>query len=129
MSFIPHQSDDGLQPWEYYPAAAGAYKVGQMLTMTGGKLTAISAATKTTPPYVCMAEKTVVAGELIPVMRVTKRMIFETSLSSAAASATIGSLLEVSAGGLEVDAAAAGTFETTYIDGTDVGAMVRGRFQ
>lgn len=129
MSFIPHQSDDGLQPWEYYPAAAGTYKVGQMLTMTGGKLTAISTASKTTPPYVCMAEKTVAQGDQLPVMRVTKRMIFETSLSSAAASATIGSLLEVSAGGLEVDAAAAGTFETTYIEGTDVGAMVRGRFQ
>lgn len=129
MSFLPHQNDKGLQPWEYYPAAAGSYKVGQMLTMTDGKLKALSAASKVTPPYVCMAEKTVAADEPLPVIRVTNEMIFETQLSAAAEAAKIGSLLEVSAGGMAVDATAAGTFELVYIDGTAAEAMVRGRFK
>ena len=129
MSFLPHQSDNGLQPWEYLPAAAGSYKVGQLLNVTDGKLAAISAVSKTTPPYLCMAEKTVAADELLPVLRVTNDVIFETQLSAEAAAAKIGSLLEVSAGGLEADAAAAGTFEVVFIDGTAVGDTVRGRFK
>ena len=127
--FMPHSYDSALQPWEYLPAAAGSYKVGQLLNVTDGKLTALSAVSKTTPPYLCMAEKTVAANELLPVLRVTNDAIFETQLSAEAAAAKIGSLLEVSAGGLEADAAAAGTFEVVFIDGTAVGDTVRGRFK
>lgn len=127
--FLPYSHDKGTQqPWEYLPAAAGTYKVGQLLDVTGGKLTAIDAAKKTTPAYVCMASKTVAADENLPVQRVSKDDIYETHLSAEAAAATIGTKLEVSAGGLEADAAAAGTFEVTYIEGTAAGSVVRGRF-
>ena len=128
MSFKPHQNDNVLQPWEYYPAAAGTYEVGQMLQMSNGQLAALTAATKTTPPYVCMARTTVAAGEVLPVIRVQKDMIFETQLSAEAASAAVGSMLEVTAGGLEVDAAASGTFEAVFIEDTAAGSTVRGRF-
>lgn len=127
--FFPHKTDTGtLQPWEYLPAAAGTYQVGQLLTVSGGKLAAISAATKTTPPYLCMGSVTVADGENLPVVRVTNDEIYETQLSAAAASATIGTKLEVSAGGLKADATAAGTFEVVYIEDTAADGVVRGRF-
>lgn len=127
--FFPHKTDTGAhQPWEYLPAAAGTYQAGQLLIVSGGKLAAISAATKTTPPYLCMGSVTVADGENLPVVRVTNDEIYETQLSAAAASATIGTKLEVSAGGLKADAAAAGTFELVYIEGTAADSVVRGRF-
>lgn len=126
---IPHSYDNALQPWEYLPAAAGTYKVGQALTVTGGKVAAIGKASTTTPPYICMAETTVADGEALPVIRVRNETIFESTLSEEAAAATIGSKLQVSADGLTVDAAAAGTFEVVYIEGTAAGNVVRGRFQ
>lgn len=126
--FVPYSHDKGAQqPWEYLPAAAGTYQVGQLLDVTGGKLTAIAAAKNTTPAYVCMASKTVEAGESLPVQRVSKDIIYETHLSTEAA-ATIGTMLQVSAGGLLADGAASGTFEVTYIEGTAKGSVVRGRF-
>ncbi len=127
--FLPHSNLSGaVHPWEYLPAAAGSYQVGQLLTVSGGQLAAITAARKTTPEYVCMATKTAQAGENLPVIRVDKETIFETSLSAEAATAAIGSLLEISAGGEQVDAAAAGTFELCHVEGTAKDSIVRGRF-
>lgn len=131
MSFLPVKSDTGAAtPWEYLAAAAGTYTVGQLLNVTGGKLAAITAASTTTPPYVCMADTTVADGELIPVVRVSEGNIFETTLSAAAADAAVGDKLQVSKGGLEADAAAAGTFELVELpDGTTAkGDTVRGRW-
>lgn len=128
--FLPHSHDKGaLQPWEYIAAAADTYQVGQLLDVTNGQLSAISAAKKTTPAYVCMASKTVAAGEELPVQRVSKDVIYETHLSAEAAAAKAGTLLEISTGGLLADAAAAGTFEVVYLEGTAAGSVVRGRFQ
>ena len=128
--FLPHMSDTGaLQPWEYLPAAAGTYKVGQLLNVTGGKLTALTDASTTTPPYLCMSEITVEDGTLVPVTRVSKNYIYETKLGAAAASAKIGTKLQVSAGGLTADAGAAGSFEVTFLEATAAGAQVLGRFQ
>lgn len=127
--FLPHVNDKGThQPWEYLPAAAGTYKVGQLLNVSGGKLAALSAVSKTTPPYLCQANITVEAGESVPVTRVTNDVIYETTLSAAADAAAIGSKLEVSAGGLQADAAAAGTFELVHVEDTAAGSVVRGRF-
>lgn len=129
MSFLPVKSDTGAAtPWEYLPAAAGTYQVGQLLNVTGGKLTAITSASTVTPPYVSMRSGTVADGEIIPVVRVGSDAIYETTLSAAAASAKVGTKLEVSAGGLEADAAASGTFEVVALDGTAKGDVVRGRW-
>lgn len=127
--FLPYSHENGaLKPWEYIAAAAGTYQVGQLLDVTNGQLSAISAAKKTTPAYVCMASKTVAAGEELPVQRVSKDVIYETNLSAEAAAAKTGTLLEISTGGLLADAAAAGTFEVVYLEGTAAGSVVRGRF-
>lgn len=127
--FLPHKNDTGLQPFEYYPAAAGTYEIGQMLNMADGKLTAVTAASTTTPAYVSMARGEMAEGDVLPVIRVNNRMIFATTLSAEAANAKIGSKLRVSADGKQVDAGAAGTFEVTYIEGTAADSVVHGRFQ
>lgn len=128
--FSPHKSDTGaVLPWEYLPAAAGTYEAGQVLQVANGKVAAIAAASKTTPPYLCMGSLTVADGESLPVTRIDKDMIYVTQLSAAAAAAVPGSLLEISAGGREVDAAAAGTFELVALEGTEAGSNVYGRWQ
>lgn len=127
--FTIHKHDTaGRQPWEYLAAAAGSYKAGQTLSVSGGKVAPISAALKTTPPYISMADVTITEGQALPVIRVTDKAIYATELSAEAAAAVVGTKLEVSAGGLQVDAAAAGTFEVVYIDGTAAGSVVHGRF-
>lgn len=127
--FSPHKTDTGaVLPWEYMPAAAGTYQAGQLLNAKNGTLTPISAASTTTPGYLCMADITVTAGQLVPVTRIQHTAIYETQLSAEAADAAEGTCLQVSAGGLQVDAATTGSFEVTYIEGTAAGSMVRGRF-
>lgn len=127
--FLPHKSDNGLQPFEYYPAAAGTYEIGQLLNVTDGKLAAITAASKATPAYVSMGQGNLADGDVLPVIRVNHEMVFQTTLSAETAGAKLGALLEVSAGGKEVDGAAAGTFEVTYAEGTAVGSVIHGRFK
>ena len=127
--FSPHKTDTGaVLPWEYMPAAAGTYQAGQLLNAKNGSLTPVSAASPTTPGYLCMANITVTAGQLVPVTHIQHTAIYETQLSAEAADAAEGTKLQVSAGGLQVDAAAAGSFEVTYIEDTAAGSMVRGRF-
>lgn len=127
--FYPHTTDTGaVLPWECMKAKAGTYQAGQLLNASGGMLTPISAASKTTPGYLCMANITVAEGGVVPVTRIQHTAVYETQLSAAAEGAAEGSKLEISAGGLQVDAAAAGTFEVTYIEATTAGAIVRGRF-
>ena len=127
--FSPHKTDTGaVLPWEYMPAAAGTYQAGQLLNTKNGSLTPVSAASPTTPGYLCMANITVTAGQMVPVTRIQHTAIYETQLSAEAADAAEGTKLQVSAGGLQVDAATAGSFEVTYIEDTAAGSMVRGRF-
>ena len=127
--FSPHKTDTGaVLPWEYMPAAAGTYQAGQLLNAKNGSLAPVSAASPTPPGYLCMAHITVTAGQLVPVTRIQHTAIYETQLSAEAADAAEGTKLQVSAGGLQVDAAAAGSFEVTYIEDTAAGSMVRGRF-
>lgn len=128
--FTFHKTDTGaVAPFEYLPAAAGTYEPGQALNVVDGKLTAIEAASKTTPPYLSMTGKTVEDGDIIAVVRVSDDTIYKTTLSAEAAAAKVGSLLEVSAEGKQVDAAAAGTFEVVAIEGTAAGSTVYGRFK
>lgn len=127
--FFPHKSDAGaVLPWEYMPAAEGTYQAGQLLNAKDGTLNPISAASTTTPGYLCMANVTVTAGQVVPVTRVKNDVIYETQLSAEAADAAAGVKLQVSAGGLQVDAGAAGTFEVCDIEDTAAGSVVHGRF-
>lgn len=129
MSFIPVKSDNGaVLPWEYMPAAAATYKAGQLLTVRGGKVTALTADSATTPPYLCMADVTVAtAGDPIPVTRVSRDWIYESELKEAMNAAEPGAKASVAAAGVSV-ASTAGTFELVSVEGTAAGDKVRGRW-
>ena len=127
--FTIHKTDTGaVVPWEYLPAAAGEYKAGQMLEVKNGNLTAIGEASTKTPGYLCMGNVTAAAGDPVPVTRVQKDAVYETTLSVQTAGAVVGARLQISAGGEQVDGGAAGTFEVVDALGTEAGAIVHGRF-
>lgn len=133
--FQPYKSDNGaVLPWEYLEAEAGAYAVGQLLNTdaTTGALEAISADLTTTPPYMCMAEKTIETGgeNILPVTRISEDLIYETTLAEAVTGLAVGMKLQVESGGLGVSkpATGSGTFEVVSFEGEAAGDIVRGRF-
>lgn len=126
--FLPVKSNTGaLLPWEYLGAAADTYQAGQLLTVTGGKLTKLSGVSTTTPPYLCMADVEAGEGQIIPVTRVEGAFLYETTLSAAYSDAKPGVKMEVAADGLTA-AQGSGTFELVEVSGTQAGDTVRGRF-
>lgn len=131
MAFLIHSTDDGYIPsFEYLPCSAITPKVGMALTQSGGNL--VIAAGTNAPTYISMIEKeeACTAGELIPVIRVDKRIVFETSFSAAATSVSLGSKVTLHASsGMQVTATTtSGVAEVVYMDGTASGSMCRVRF-
>lgn len=87
MSFKIHSIDDNrISGIEYLPCGAITPKVGMALVQTSGNL-ALATGTNA-PTYISMCEKDspCTAGDIIPVIRVNKDMIFETTFSAAATS-------------------------------------------
>ena len=126
--FSPKNMTGVLQPWGQYPAAAGTYTAGQMVNAADGKINPVTGASTETPGYLCMADVTLAEGGMLPVARVVKDEIYITQLSAETAGAVVGAKLQVSAGGLQVNGGAAGTFEVVQIEGTAAGSEVHGRF-
>ena len=126
--FYPKKICGNLRSWEYLPAAAGTYRAGQLLNVADGLLVSVDAASTSTPPYLCQADRTVAEGETLPVVRVSLDAVYETVLSGDAADVQIGAMLQVSAGGETVDAQAAGSFEVVSLEDTTAGAVICGRF-
>lgn len=126
--FYPKNLNGVLQPWERLPAAAGTYQAGQLVNAADGVVKPVSAASATTPGYLCVADVTLAQGDLLPVARIVKDEIYVSQLSVETEGAKVGAKLQVSAGGLQVDGAAAGTFEVVWVAGTAAGSEVHGRF-
>lgn len=131
MGFIPLKNEDGaLAPYEYLPCGAITPKLGMALTQTNGNL-AIATGT-TVPTYISMIEcgAAVSAGTLIPVIRVDKGTIYETTLSAAGTSLKLGSKVTLHASnGLQVTATTdSGVAEIVQMLGTTSGSKVRVRF-
>ena len=140
MAFLLHSIDDGHVPaWEYLPVSAITPKVGMALTQTSGNLAIATAGTA--PTYISMVEKDAActAGDVIPVIRVSKDMIFETTFSAAATSLNVGDKVTLHASnGLQITASKTengansstinGVAEIVSMDGTAIGDTVRVRF-
>lgn len=130
MAFKIFSTDDNRIPGiEYLPAGAITPKVGMALTQTGGNL-ALASGTAA-PTYISMCEKdsACTAGEIIPVIRVEKDMILETTFAAAAASIKLGNKVTLHTDGLQVTATTTdGVAEVVYMDGTASGSMCRVRF-
>lgn len=130
MAFLIHSTDDGhVVPLEYLPAEAGTYKVGEALAIDTAGSHQLD--TSTAPTHICMADKVVAnAGELLPCVRITDDIIFE-SVLSADGTVNVGSIYWVTSDGLEVaptGTASANKFTLDYAAGAVAGDIVRGRF-
>lgn len=130
MAFKIYSTDDNRVPGiEYLPASAIAPKVGMALTQTAGQLALATDATA--PTYISMCEKDskCTAGDIIPVIRVGKDMILETTFEAAATSIKLGDKVTLHTDGLQVTATTDnGVAEVVYMDGTASGSMCRVRF-
>nr|DAH14682.1 MAG TPA: hypothetical protein [Caudoviricetes sp.] len=130
MSFKIHSIDDNrISGIEYLPCGAITPKVGMALVQSGGNL-ALATGTNA-PTYISMCEKDspCTAGDIIPVIRVNKDMIFETTFAAAATSVKLGSKVTLHTDGLQVTSTtASGVAEVVYMDGTAAGDMCRVRF-
>ncbi len=130
MAFKPYSTDDGRVPaWEYLPCEAITPKVGLCVAFD---TTSEQLQVSDTPEYICMREESaaVTAGTIIPVIRVSKDIVFETTLDAKNTSLTVGSLVDVDSTGLLIDADSSNddVFQITYLAGTDAGDIARGRF-
>lgn len=130
MSFKIHSMDGGRVPGiEYLPAGAITPKVGMALVQTNGQLALATGANAPTYISMCEKDRACTAGEIIPVIRVGKDMILETTFAAAAASVKLGSKVTMHTDGLQVTATTtSGVAEVVYMDGTASGSMCRVRF-
>lgn len=128
--FFIHSVDDGrVMPIEYMPCGAITPKAGMALTMTSGNLAI--AAGSVAPTYISMVEKEAacVAGDLIPVIRVQKDVVYVTESSASFASVKLGTKVTLATDGLRVTATATdGVAEVVGIEDTAVGGKVYVRF-
>lgn len=130
MAFMLYSADQ-IPAFEYLPCSAITPKIGMALTQTSGNLAIATGTTK--PTYVSMVEKDTActAGDIIPVIRITDDMIFETSFSASATGITLGQKVTLHASsGMQVTATtSSGVAEVVYKDGTGAsGDMCRVRF-
>lgn len=129
MAFKLYSTDDGHVPaWEYLPVDNIQTEVGLGLAFgENGKLVVSDI-----PTHICMHTNKEYVGSdaVLPVVKISEDQIWESGLYSAAASAQIGDKVDLSASGLWVDAASAtnGNFQITYLEGTALNSVVRGRF-
>ena len=128
--FLIYTVDDGRNPpHEYQPASSTLTpKVGMALKMDAGKLAIATAGDNVS--YVSMCERAAACedGELIPVIRASADIIFETTAQAAMTAVNVGDKVQISTDGLQVTATKNGSAEVVYKDGDAVGDMVRVRF-
>lgn len=130
MAFQLYSTDDGHIPaWEYLPCEAITPKMGLCLAFDAASE---QLQVSDTPEYICMREESAAstAGTLIPVVRITKDIVFESSLDAANTGLKVGSFVDVDSTGLLIDADSStdDVFQITYLNGTAAGSIVRGRF-
>lgn len=127
MGFIPHKYRDGqLDPWEPKPATAGlTLEVGKLMKLESGKL-AVATATDT-PEYICMEHRKeqTVDGQMVHVTAVSEETIYETTLSEASASITVGSTYNIDSTGMMVTATGGGSIRVESYEGKEAGDKVR----
>lgn len=129
MAFLIHSVEGGYIPsWEYLPAGAITPVVGMALYQNAGNLALASGTT--TPTFISMTERTaaLTAGDVIPVVRVSEDIIWETEFSAAATSVKIGQKVTIASDGLRVTGTTTGgVAEVVEMDGTTAGSKVRVR--
>lgn len=128
--FRVFKTDDGRNcPIEYLPAGAITPKLGMALTVSSGKLAVATGTTR--PAYISMTEahSAVTAGTVIPVIRVSEDIIYETENSASFTGVNVGSKVTLDNTGTKVTATTTdGVAEIVGIEGTAVGSKIHVRF-
>ncbi len=130
MGFLIHSVDDNrVLGLEYLPCSAITPKVGMALVQTSGNLALASGTTAPTYISMCERETACTAGELIPVVRVQKDIIFGVPAQAAMTSVKLGDKVTIYTDGLQVTATTtSGVAEVVGMDGTVAGSTVLVRF-
>ncbi len=128
--FLLKTSDIPATPPVEYQKTTGseAYAVGEVLSLSSGRVTKCAATTA--PTFICAG--IVEAGDAdrdVPCYRVQKTQIYDTTLQADGSSLTAGNKVTLHTDGLQVTATtASGVAEIVSMDGTDVGDHVSVRF-
>lgn len=129
--FIPHViGNDEQTAFEYLPAAAATFKVGEALAFNANGQLALAAGS-TKPQYFSYKDTTIgTAGDLLCVSRVRDDIIYETHNSAAFTSVKIGAKVTIAADGMRVTATTTdGVATVVGFDATAVGSRVRVKFE
>lgn len=104
MAFLIHSVDDGHVPaWEYRPCDDITVTVGMALAFSSGHL--VKATGTTAPTHISMVNATVSTdGDLIPTIRVTHDIIFETTCAADNSASAVGSKVTLHTDGAQVTA-------------------------
>lgn len=104
MGFVPSVLNQGhAQGWEYLPAKAETFGVGEALKWDSGKLTKCSGTTK--PEYISMTEQTVsVAGTEIAVIRVEPDALYDVPAQASVADVALGTKVTIYTDGMQITA-------------------------
>ena len=134
MAFLIHSVDDGHVPaWEYLPCDDITVAVGQGLVFSSGHLV-VSATGTVAPGFISMVNATVATdGDKIPVVRVTKDIVWETTCDADNSSMAVGSKVTVKSDGKQVTATTTnGVAEVVEVvtkeSSSPYGGIVRVRF-
>lgn len=114
---------------EYHAVTTGeSFELGEALVMSSGLLTKCGATA--TPTFIAMkAAASAPAGTVIPVLRVSKEVIYETELSAASPSIAKGAKYTLASSGRGITATTtSGVAEVVDWDGKAAGDKVRVRF-
>lgn len=128
MFKLIHNGAGDLPAVEYLACGAITPKEGLCVALDASTgLLAVSVK----PTHICLREAAaaVTSGTVIPVIKITQDMLFESELDGST-SFKKGQLCDVASGGLKIDADGTTNqiFLIEYLAGTATGAKVRGRF-
>lgn len=129
MSMRLYSTDDGHVPaWEYLPADALTPIAGMAIAADeNGKMIA-----SLTPTHICMRSEDGALTEetYIPAVKISPDQVWETELFKNATSAKVGMKVDLDPSAKWVDATSTTNcnFLITYLEGTTMGSVVRGRF-
>ena len=116
-------------PEIYLATDSEAIALGEILTLTSGRLTKTAATS--TPEFVALATKAAGTDVSVPVKRIYEDEVYETTFAATASSINVGDKVTNHTDGLQVTATTtSGVFHVTEILGAGVsGTGVRGIFR
>ena len=130
MGFLIHSVDDNrVLGLEYLPVSAITPKVGMALVQTSGNLALASGTTAPTYISMCERKEACTAGDLIPVVRVQKDIIFGVPAQAAMTSVKLGDKVTIHTVVGQVTATTtSGVAEVVGMEDTAAGSTVLVRF-